>query len=191
LFLFDIISLYGFNLHQASDILKKGNETGARYYAEKYFAIIDRGQLWISPLPENLEDQENTISLAELPQKITSGSKEYLLEIKRIEDILTFNEKTLYLDCEKLPNTFTLRIKRQDDIIIPLGLPGQVKKMKDYLSDKKIPLIFRQKVLVMASENKVFAVIPWGISDDVKLGHQTRSVLEVSELGMRIPKASF
>lgn len=182
LLLFEILFPYGFNLYHATEILEKYQKTGLRYYSEKYLAILDRKQLWIGPHPESFKEEEHTVSRSELPQKITLGWYQYLLDIKKIEDIRSFKEQSLYLDCEKLPTTFTLRTKRPADRIIPLGLPGRTKKMKDYMSDKKIPIIMRDNIPVIVNENNVYAVIPWGISDEVKLGNQTRFVIEVSEL---------
>lgn len=187
LLLFELISSFGFHQHQASDMLSKEKVHNNRFFSSHFQAVTDRDELWISPIKKDLQVSDLSVTLSEWPSIIRSAEKTYDVLKKNIGDIAHFEKSTLYLDVEKLPVSIIFRTKRPGDIIKPLGLDGRTKKLKDYLSDKKVPLIDRDTTLVFASEDNIYAVIPWGISEDVKIDQNSRFVLEISESSQKSP----
>lgn len=83
----------------------------------------------------------------------------------------------LIIDYDKLPKNVVLRKRADGDKFKPCN--GRTKLLSDYLSDKKIPLFKRDKLLVLACENTIYAIIGMEISDEVKLTTQTINAKEI------------
>jgi tRNA(Ile)-lysidine synthase len=60
------------------------------------------------------------------------------------------------------------RHRQAGDRIVPLGMKG-TKRLSDYLSDRKVPLHRRDKLIVLANGHDVFWVVGVGISDVSKV----------------------
>lgn len=83
----------------------------------------------------------------------------------------------LRLDYDKIAAGAVVRLRQEGDIFKPYG--GGTKKLKQYLIDKKIPYRIRDRLPVIASDGKVYAVCGLEISDEVKLTPSTLRAVKI------------
>lgn len=62
-----------------------------------------------------------------------------------------------------------LRLRRDGDFIRPLGMGGKKKSLGDYLTDRKLPLPFRERQPVAAAGNEILWVPGVGLSETAKV----------------------
>lgn len=84
-----------------------------------------------------------------------------------------------YFDYDKFPGNAVVRFRYEGDVIHPLNFLGK-KKLKNYLSDKKIPLNKRDLLPLIADGRNVLWVTGYGISDDVKIDENTVYALKIA-----------
>ncbi len=65
------------------------------------------------------------------------------------------------------------RHRREGDYIRPLGMQGK-KRLCDYLSDRKVPLLSRDSLVVLAKGSEVFWVVGVGVSETTKVMQNAR-----------------
>lgn len=75
---------------------------------------------------------------------------------------------------------FTLRKRRDGDIISPLGTSG-AKKLKKYLTDKKIPKHIKDEMLFLCRDNEVLWAAGAGISNKIKVETNPTHVLKLTK----------
>lgn len=84
-----------------------------------------------------------------------------------------------FADLDKIPKTATIRTKRDGDKFTKFG--GGTKKLNDYLTDKKIPLRTRDKLVVIADRNDVLAIFGIAISDKIKVDETTKTIISITQ----------
>lgn len=67
--------------------------------------------------------------------------------------------RTLYIDGDKLPENSVLRRVEKGDFIRKFG--GGTKSAGDFLTDKKVPLRKREKLVVVANGSEVLLYSAW------------------------------
>lgn len=85
--------------------------------------------------------------------------------------------RTLYIDGDKLPQHAVLRRIKPGDYIQKFG--GGTKSVGDFLTDKKVPLRKREKLVIVANGSEVFAIFGVEISKSVPLDCDTKTVFEL------------
>jgi tRNA(Ile)-lysidine synthase len=83
-----------------------------------------------------------------------------------------------YFDYDKFPKGAVIRFRAEGDMFHPLNFIGR-KKLKNYLSDKKIPVQKRDYIPLVADGKNILWVTGYGISDDVKIDDATSTVLKI------------
>ena len=86
--------------------------------------------------------------------------------------------KTIYMDLDKIPADALVRNRQDGDYISKFG--GGTKSLGDYLTDKKIPLRLRDKIIVCAKDNDVLCVFGIEISSKVAIDDKTKQVIKIS-----------
>jgi tRNA(Ile)-lysidine synthase len=76
--------------------------------------------------------------------------------------------RVLRFDLTKIPPDAVFRFRRGGDVFKPYG-GGGAKKLKEYLIDKKIPVRLRDRLIVIASGNRVLLIGGVEISDEIKI----------------------
>ena len=84
-----------------------------------------------------------------------------------------------YFDYDKFPRDAVVRFRYDGDVIHPLNFIGK-KKLKNYLSDKKIPVAKRDFIPLVADGKNILWVTGYGISDDAKIDENTKRVLKIT-----------
>jgi len=112
-----------------------------------------------------------------VPQQITIG--DVLIETRLVEaKDVHFGDGVHYMDYMKIPENAKWRSRRQNDEFAKLG-SGR-KKLNDYLTDKKIPKLYRDKQIVLASKNIVLAVAGLDVGELVKIDNTTDRIAEIN-----------
>jgi tRNA(Ile)-lysidine synthase len=119
-------------------------------------------------------DGVGTYYLEEIGRSITLG------EIERDADLnLQSQERTAYLDADKLQYPLILRNFRPGDRFVPLGMAGQ-KKIKDFFIDLKIPSEMRVLTPILVSQDTPVWICGYRIDDRFKVTSETRRILKVA-----------
>lgn len=133
---------------------------------EKYFEVINR--------QEHLKEE---ISIKKEGDFEIGG---YIFSIKKCSKIpAKFPDDMEYTAYAELPEVnFTLRTRRDGDIIRPLGTAG-TQKLKKYLTNKKIPKHIKDEMLFLCRGNEVLWAIGTGISSTIKVETRPTHVLKL------------
>ncbi len=81
----------------------------------------------------------------------------------------------LLIDGDKLPAEAVWRFPKDGDYIDKFG-GGGIKKIKNYLSDKKVPLRIRKRLPVLAVGSEVFVIAGMDISEALRVDEKTEKV---------------
>ena len=104
-----------------------------------------------------------------------------LLNIKNGEEI-SKNRYTKFFDYDKIKGSFQIRTRQQGDYLV-VDDAGHKKRLKEYFINEKIPADMRNKMLLLAQEEKILWVIGGRISADIKVSEDTRQILKVQITG--------
>jgi len=88
------------------------------------------------------------------------------------------NSQVEFLDYDTLPLPLALRLFRQGDWFIPLGMGGK-KKLQDFFVDEGIPNYRRSSVPLLVGGESILWVVGYRIDDRFKVTEKTRNVLKV------------
>lgn len=83
----------------------------------------------------------------------------------------------LYFDLDKLPENAVIRTRREGDKITAFG--GKNKKLKKYLTDKKIEARLSARFPLIAFGDEIFAVCPIDISEKIKTDDNTARMIKI------------
>lgn len=86
------------------------------------------------------------------------------------------SDYTAYVNLDEI--NFTLRTRKQGDIIVPFGTEG-TQKLKKYLNNKKVPDYKKDCILFLCRQNEVFWAIGLGISNKIKVDTTATHVLKL------------
>lgn len=174
--LFYLIKTFGFNFSQAAQIIKSINKVGAMFHAPTHQLLVDREHFIIEALTT-----AETVNL-----QISKPGIYQLSENKKIKIELTNELQSLdnceYLDADKVSFPITIRNWVDGDKFAPLGMEGKMKKVKDYLIDKKVNRLDKKSILVLASNNKIAWLIGERISDLFKYTEETKEYMKITLL---------
>ena len=82
-----------------------------------------------------------------------------------------------YVCAEIADINFTIRTRREGDIIQPLGMKGH-QKLKKYLNEKKIPNHEKDKIVLLAQGKEILWAAGIGISEKIKVDKKCTHVLK-------------
>ena len=119
---------------------------------------------------EGLDRAEYGYKKGEFPFK----NKTAVIENGSLEELKT----ALVFDGAKIPLSSKIRLRREGDVFEKFG--GGTKKLKEFLIDKKIPLLERDNLPVIACGNKVYVVFGVAISNSVKVTDKTKRIYKAS-----------
>ncbi|MCJ7729716.1 MAG: tRNA lysidine(34) synthetase TilS [Sedimentisphaerales bacterium] len=84
----------------------------------------------------------------------------------------------VWFDFDKLKLPLEVRFRKRGDRFWPLGLPAE-KKVGKFLTSAKVSPALRRKTLVVADSEKIIWLCPVRISEQAKIGRQTKTVLQL------------
>ncbi|MFQ5498189.1 MAG: tRNA lysidine(34) synthetase TilS [Candidatus Zixiibacteriota bacterium] len=92
------------------------------------------------------------------------------------------------LDASAIDGALVVRNVRRGDRFRPLGLDGE-KKIGEYLSDRKVPIVYRDEIPVACDHSGPVWLVGYEIADRVKIVNSTREVVRLECRKIRRRKA--
>lgn len=129
------------------------------------YAAREYGNIAVYP-PE----QEEPLFLPFAEGEIPFG--EYVIFVGRGK-----RENALYFDADKLPQNCVFRTKKEGDVFQKFG--ANPKKLKDFLTDKKIPVRVRGRLPLLACGGEIFAVCGAEISEKIKADPDSKNIFYI------------
>lgn len=138
-------------------------------------------------LKASLEYDYLTLSVAEkkekpVPKDFKTGKTTFegfgTINIKKTTKFALNGKNQLVIDAKKLPATAKWRTRETGDVFKKFG-SGE-KKLKDYFIDAKVPNRIRNDIPVLADGNKIYCVLGYEISDNVKVDETTKQAYVIS-----------
>lgn len=175
-------STYGFKgdvveeLHRA---LKQG-ATDRRFYSRDYVAYLDRGLIMVAPIQEE-DDCEVVIERDDM--RSYCGNSVLYYEHTDIDNVNEYNlpSNVALLDESKLQYPLRLRRWREGDSFIPFGMAGR-KKVGDYLTDQKVPIVERKRQFVLVSGEDIVWIVGRRTDERYRVGNNTENILKITKL---------
>ena len=173
----------GFGYEQINLILDKNTHTGAQFTAVKNDKLIriDRDWIWIF-LDLNSEfNQTETFKLE--AQKLKFANWNLEIEIFPKEHLKQYTSKfqtnMLYGDMAKISERLVLRQWESGDRMKPFGMTIGTKKLQDIFSNKKLAQHEKMNAVILQDSEKIVAVIPHLISEEVRVDERTEMIFSV------------
>lgn len=154
----------GFTATQEADMLKE-NRTGALFESETHRVVRNRGKLIV--------EEKKEITQPQLQQQVIE-----------VDDALAWLKKQglttdiAYLDADKLPSTeFAIRHPRTGDRFQPYGMNGKSRLVSDFLTDKKLSLLEKERQWLVCCNNHIVWVAGLRINHLYRVTEKTRRIL--------------
>lgn len=168
----------GFSFRQCLQI-QTCEQIGADFFAEKYWAVMDRDQLVISPISfkENIYD----IFFIEKDKRFLSNHF-FSLQIDYLDALPSEFApawQALYLDAEKLQFPLLVRTWQEGDKFQPLGMKGN-RKVSDFLIDEKVPKNLKKRIFVMVSGKEIAGILGMRCSEKFKIDKNTTKIIRIA-----------
>ncbi|MBD3331501.1 tRNA lysidine(34) synthetase TilS [candidate division GN15 bacterium] len=82
------------------------------------------------------------------------------------------------VDKEKLSGSLSVRTVKDGDRFVPFGMTG-TKKIGDYLTDRKIPAVYRDEIPVVCDQKGIIWLAGFEIAERVKVDRATQEVMRL------------
>ncbi len=165
---FQILRKYGLNATQSKDLID--STTGTLIKTESHELLKDRGRILIRNKKPKIKIY-STIEPEDLGMVINYQS--HILNIDF--------EQFIYIDNKSYKGSLILRNWGNGDTFKPYGLGGARKKVKDYLTDKKVNRFDKEDTLVLESEKQIIALLPYEVSYDYRITDKTEQILQIKK----------
>jgi tRNA(Ile)-lysidine synthase len=176
--LYEYLKDFGFTPSQVEDMLSVIDEpAGKQFLTERARVIKDRRFFILTQLPE----QDVTVKLIEeKDEAVKFGNCE--LRIEDCETSVTRHPSSVteFIDKSKLEFPLTLRQWKAGDYFYPIGMGMKKKKVKKFLTDLKVPLHEKEKVLVLESNQKIVWVVGYRLDERFKVSPSSTGISKVS-----------
>lgn len=176
--LFEMLRKWDFSFDTAQTILKSysQNFSGKWFYSKSYKALLNRNMLSVYII--DFEIVSNELMFSKTSNKVTFNDREFILEIKSINDIYSIKTdgNCAVLDFDKLNETLLIRYWKSGDEFIPFGMKGR-KKLSDFFVDNKLSLVQKDYTPIIFSGDNVVWVAGMRIDDRFKVDKATKNVL--------------
>ncbi len=174
LLLLEVLSPLNFNSSVVDEVFHSLEaESGKQFFSKTHRLVKDRDQLFISELKESEEKiyyiEEDDVELFEpfdiLVQKADSVNFDI---IKR--------SNVACIDYDMIQFPLLIRKWKQGDYFQPLGMTG-IKKVSDFLIDRKVPLHEKENVWLLCSGKKIVWIMGLRLDERFKVASDTKKVL--------------
>ena len=174
-------SSYGFKgdvVEELNKALKRG-VTDRRFYSRDYVAYLDRGNILVARIEEE-DDCEVIVERDEM--RSYCGNSVLYYEHTDIDNVNEYRlpSDVALLDESKLQYPLRLRRWREGDTFIPFGMAGR-KKVGDYLTDQKVPIVERKRQFVLVSGEDIVWVVGRRTDERFRVGTNTENILKVTK----------
>ena len=177
-------SSYGFKgdvVEELNKALKRG-VTDRRFYSRNYVAYLDRGNIMVAPI-EDEDDCEVIVERGDM--RSYCGNSVLYYEHTDIDNVNEYHlpSDVALLDEAKLQYPLRLRRWREGDSFIPFGMAGR-KKVGDYLTDQKVPIVERKRQFVLVSGEDIVWIVGRRTDERFRVGNNTENILKITNLNI-------
>ena len=174
-------SSYGFKgdvVEELNKALKRG-VTDRHFYSRDYVAYLDRGNILVAPI-EDEDDCEVIVERDEM--RSYCGNSVLYYEHTDIDNVNEYRlpSDVALIDESKLQYPLRLRRWREGDTFIPFGMAGR-KKVGDYLTDQKVPIVERKRQFVLVSGEDIVWVVGRRTDDRFRIGANSENILKITK----------
>ncbi len=177
--LYELLKSYHFNYVQTQQLIDTlYKPAGRSFESSTHWLVKDRNQLVITP---KIERDTTVLQLSEDTQYAVNPY--FALHTKQFAynpaEELNKQAAVAWLDKSKLTFPLVARLWQEGDKFQPLGMRG-MKKISDFLTDKKIPLNLKSTIWVLCSGEQIVWVIGHRIDDRCKVTEKTQTIYQVA-----------
>lgn len=178
IYLYEILSEYGFNETNINDILSCLDEiSGKQFFSKTHRLVKDRQYIFIDVIKNNTTNDffliDNCQSSLIHPLKMQI---ELLRDLKFIN--ISKDKNIAMLDADLLKFPLILRKWRQGDSFVPFGMKKE-KKLSDYFTSNKYSLLDKENQWILCSEEKIVWLIGERIDDRFRISNKTKNILKI------------
>ena len=177
LLLYECLKGYGFNYDSCRAIVDQLTSTGAIFSTTTHTLNIDREMLLIK---RNYSTEMGELQLDEKTRGFVLDGRPYSVrrEERSVVEIV-HNSGLAFLDLKLLQFPLRLRRWQEGDRFQPFGMQG-TKKVSDFLIDEKVPLLEKEKVMVLESDGEIVWLVDHRIAQNFAISDTTSEVLIIS-----------
>ncbi|MEP7195798.1 MAG: tRNA lysidine(34) synthetase TilS [Saprospiraceae bacterium] len=186
LFLFEFLAELGFHSKTIEEIKSNLLNSGLQFESHlDWLAFTDRNRIIITNKQTGKEEEQEILiyenqSFVPLQTKLLKVMRRNKNEVG--ETFKYALENMAFLDIDKISFPLKLRRWKQGDIMKPLGMKNQVKKLQDILTDKKISIPDKRECYVLISKDEIIWLVNYCLSESVKLTTNTKNILYLEYL---------
>ncbi|MBO7277603.1 MAG: tRNA lysidine(34) synthetase TilS [Bacteroidales bacterium] len=178
IYLYEILSEYGFNETNINDILSCLDEiSGKQFFSKTHRLVKDRQYIFIDVIKNNTTNDffliDNCQSSLIHPLKMQI---ELLRDLKFIN--ISKDKNIAMLDADLLKFPLILRKWRQGDSFVPFGMKKE-KKLSDYFTSNKYSLLDKENQWILCSEEKIVWLVSERIDDRFRISNKTKNILKI------------
>ena len=178
-YLFEWLHPYGFNESDCSQILSSlEHQPGKKFLSNSHTLYLDRKDLILE------ENTNGEVKELQIERSTTSTSEPFQLSFHLehgSQREVQPNRNQAFLNADRLQFPLTLRPWKAGDRFVPLGMK-RMKKVSDFLIDQKVPLVLKNRTLVLTSGDEIAWLVGHRIDDRFKVDHTTENLYIVELL---------
>ena len=174
-------STYGFKGDIVEELYRavRSGTTSRRFYSRDYCAYLDRGRVMVAPITE---EDDCEVDVEATAMRSYCGNSVLYYEHTDIDNVSEYNlpAEVALLDEAKLHYPLRLRRWRDGDSFVPFGMAGH-KKVGDFLTDQKVPLVERGRQFVLLSGEDIVWVVGRRVDDRYRIDSKSENILKITK----------
>ncbi len=170
---------YGFTRSQILNMAET-TQSGAKFDAKNYKAIINRGKIIISE-KNHLDGFDNPVSIAAIGSYPIHDVGTFGISIPTAKDFDPSKYIEL-IDADEVVFPLLIRHWQPGDTFSPLGMNGQSQSLQDFFTNQKLSIFEKENVLLVESAGKIIWIIGHRIAHQVKITPKTKRYLKLEYL---------
>lgn len=177
--LFELLRTYGFNSYQVADIFISADNSGRQFRSYTHTALINRGELLITPISELTDPDSYFVSLN---TDILEPINIKIFKFRSSHGFVPVSDpSTIYLDASVLNGNpeFTIRRWKKGDRIAPFGMRG-TKKLSDIFSDAHLSIIDKQSKWILTRNDEILWIIGMRASRHFPVTESSSMIIRLS-----------
>ncbi len=179
--LFEILQPFNFNNDQTAQMINSiDHQAGAIFHSSTHQVLLDR-DFFIVKKTTPTTDHQFFINENDAVINFPAGHLSFEIE-SQVPDFSQKEKQVAHFDLRKIKFPLTLRKWKAGDYFHPIGMQGQKKKVKKFLTDLKLNRFEKEDTWILESEGEICWVV--GIREDerFKVDDESGSILTISML---------